>query len=123
MTPIAQGRLIEILRQLQEDIYAWEKKNFPKANSHQNFFGIVEEVGELAHFILKDEQGIRESIDKYGNKVPVEEHLKDAVGDVAIFLINYCSKNGFDFSSCLLDTWNRVSKRDWIKYPKDGVSE
>jgi hypothetical protein len=30
---------------------------------------------------------------------------------------------GFDLMDEILDAWHKVKSRDWIKYPKNGVSE
>ena len=123
MDDISRGRLINALESLQQELIRWEKYNFPNTFNLEQFIGIVEEVGELAHYVLKSSQGIREAIDKKGNKVSVKEKMEDAVGDIAIFLINYCSHVNIDFGEALMRTWDEVKQRDWRKYPIDGVSE
>lgn len=79
--------------------------------------GVVEEVGELAHMLLKQRQKIRNQIVD-----PRVEEI-DAVGDIAIYLINFCNYRGYDFETCLSTTAGEVLQRDWRKYPKNGVSE
>ena len=72
-----------------------------------------EEVGELNHAYLKLSQGIRGSEEKH------RESIEDAVGDILIFLVNFCSHLGIDVSTALQKTWNEVQKRDWVNNP-DG---
>ena len=47
--------------------------------------GICEEAGELCHAQLKKEQGIRGTIEQH------DAAMKDAVGDIMIYAINYLS--------------------------------
>lgn len=103
------------LKQLQSDIQAWREYNFPNSNDLQQFLGVVEEVGELAHSILKSQQGIR------GNEHEAE--ARDAVGDIMIFLMNFCSANDWDLEDILEETWAEVNDRDWIKYPEAGKGD
>jgi len=79
-----------------------------------SLLGAVEELGELAHAHLKQEQGIR------GTAAEHEEKAKDAVADVVIFLSDYCSKRGFEFQAIIEKTWAEVKKRDWRKNPLDA---
>jgi NTP pyrophosphatase (non-canonical NTP hydrolase) len=105
------------LRQLQEEQKKWVQHNFPGFLDYYPLLGAVEELGELAHAHLKMVQGIR------GTR---EEHLEkaqDAIGDVIIYLSNYCTAMGFDFQKILETTWDEVKQRDWKRFPKDGVSE
>jgi NTP pyrophosphatase (non-canonical NTP hydrolase) len=79
-------------KKLQKEIYQWKLNNFGNkaGNGHQNLLGVIEEIGELAHAVLKKEQGIRNN----------EEHndlMKDAIGDIFIFLMNYLSDMGIEF--------------------------
>lgn len=101
---------------IQIEIEEWRRRNFPGSSANQQLFGIVEELGELCHSILKQEQGIRTN----------ENHIakeRDAIGDMLIFLLNYCSFRDYILENIIRDTWKEVSQRDWIKYKKDGVSE
>jgi NTP pyrophosphatase (non-canonical NTP hydrolase) len=105
------------LHQLQEEQKKWVKYNFPNRDKYYPLLGAVEELGELAHAHLKQLQGIR------GTE---EEHKlakKDAVADAIIFLADYCSMNDIDLQEAVETTWNDVKKRDWIKYPKNGLTE
>ncbi len=106
---------------IQEEHAAWLERNFPDSISvsgtDRSFKGLVEELGELAHHSLKMEQGIRGT---------PEEHLaemKDAVGDLYIFLNSYCTSQGWNLGDIIKETWDEVKKRDWIAFPKDGLTE
>ena len=81
------------------------------------FLGMVEEVGEFAHAALKSEMGIR------GNEEEHEKVMKDSIADVTIFAMHLCAMRGWDFEQLVRSTWEEVRKRDWRKFPKDGVSE
>lgn len=105
------------LEDLQGEVEKWSRYNFPGKKPYQPLLGVVEEVGELAHSHLKNEQGIR------GNSVEHFNKSIDAVGDVIIYLADYCSQMGIDMQTALDITWHEVKKRDWIKYPKNGRTE
>lgn len=103
------------LNKMQRELYDWDKKNFGGQPSYRSLLGATEEIGELAHAHLKEEQGIRES--------NYEEDAKDAIGDTIIYLTNYCNARGFNLQGIIEETWNQVRQRDWIKYPKTGRPE
>jgi len=102
------------LRDLQKEVGEWSRQNFPNNKSYHPLLGVVEEVGELSHAHLKSEQGIR------GTKV---EHITakiDAIGDIIIYLCDYCERNGLVLDACIGATWEEVKKRNWKKNNKDG---
>lgn len=101
------------LKQLQEQHKDWEEKNFGKVSREDSFLGIAEEVGELAHALLKSKQGIRTN----------ENHdltIKDAVGDIFIYLVSFCNKMDYDLEKIIDVVWEEVSRRDWNKNPING---
>jgi NTP pyrophosphatase (non-canonical NTP hydrolase) len=103
------------LNGLQAEIAAWRTKNFPDSGAIEQYMGIIEELGELSHELLKDRQGIRDAS---------EEKAMDAMGDMLIFAMNFCSCMGWSFEEILYGTWEGVvNKRDWVKFPKNGVTE
>lgn len=102
------------LRQLQEEHREWSQKNFGDQPAYRALLGAVEEIGELAHAHLKEEQEIR------GSKKFHEDCAKDSVADTIIFLTDYCSRRGWDFEKVVLDTWTKVSRRDWKADPQAG---
>ena len=101
------------LRILQDQLEEWTAHNFGAPPPFHAFLGVVEEVGELAHLILKQEQGIRTGEDH-------DEKARDAVADIAIFLVNYCVLRGREFEDILFSTWEGVRQRDWKLYPENG---
>jgi NTP pyrophosphatase (non-canonical NTP hydrolase) len=92
-------------QEFQLEVLEWQLQNFPDSKPYQPLLGLQEEVGELAHAHLKMEQGIRGSM---------AEHMaakKDAVGDILIFLANYCCHNGIDMGEAVQETWDKVKQR------------
>lgn len=90
-------------------------KNFPNNTPDNPFKGMVEELGELAHALLKKEQGIRGT---------PEEHdvaAKDAVGDLVVYMADFCERRGWNLQEIVETTWNVVKQRDWTKNKHDGV--
>lgn len=103
------------LNKMQLELHAWDKKNFGKQDSYRSLLGVFEEVGELAHAHLKEEQGIRAT--------DYEADAKDAIGDAIIYLANYCNARGFNLQDIIKETWDQVKERDWVKYPMTGRPE
>jgi len=102
------------LRQIQKKHWKWAKRNFGKPDPSSPLLGAVEELGELAHSHIKSEQGIR------GSSVVHEANGQDAIGDIILFLMQYCSLRGWDLQDILRDTAEDVWLRDWKAYPDTG---
>lgn len=121
------------LEAVQEEIIEWQTHNFGPGPAVHPLMGMAEETGELAgalssephqalayflgqlfHSVLKDEQGIRGTHEEH------MEAAKDAIGDWAVYAMAYCAKRGWSFQEIVMGTWESVSERDWIKYPKNG---
>ncbi len=88
-----------------------------QGRNHRPLIGAVEELGELCHAHLKNEQGIRGT---------PEEHRvakQDAIGDTLIYLLDYCNKEGFCMQECLEIALAETSSRDWVRFPKNGKTE
>lgn len=104
---------------LQRRSQEWRENSFPPEHrtAPLQALGVCEEAGELAHAVLKLEQGIR------GTR---EHHIMtaaDAVGDIIIYLAGVCSALELDLENCVADAWHEVSQRDWSKNKETGVSE
>lgn len=101
------------LTAFQSSVAVWSRKNFKDQPSYRPLLGIVEEVGELSHAHLKGEQGIRHT--------PEEIHaLKiDAVGDIIVYLADYCTRERLDLTDCVISAWKIVRKRDWTEEKSD----
>lgn len=102
------------LREIQEEQKPWTLHNFPNRKSHTPLLGAVEELGELARAYIKAETGIR------GSEIEHMAKKKDAIGDIVLFLSDYCTAEGFDLQECVEETWAIVKQRDWKKYPLTG---
>jgi len=95
------------LRELQEQQRPWVLHNFPGRQAYYPLLGAMEELGELAHAHLKALQGIR------GSEAEYALAARDAVGDIVIFLSDYCTARGWDFEDILDQTWAVVQRRDF----------
>jgi len=106
-----------VIAEIQAEQRAWARRNFGPGNSTHSLLGVAEEAGELAHAHLKRAQGIRHDAADY------EAKAKDAIGDIIIYLMDYCSTEGWDLEQVVQATWNTVKYRDWKKFPKNGMTE
>ena len=103
------------LWELQNEHEVWATKNFPDAQSWEPLLGATEELGELCHAYLKRKQGIRGDEEKH------RREICDAVGDIMLYLIHFCTLEHIDIECTLAEVWDDVQERDWIKNPKDGT--
>lgn len=104
---------------VQDRHRAWANKNFGEGGGAnwrplRAFLGVVEEVGELSHALLKQHQGIR------GDWAEHEAKGKDAVGDVILFLTDLCNRKGWDLQQIMEDVTAEVWARDWTKNRDNG---
>jgi NTP pyrophosphatase (non-canonical NTP hydrolase) len=104
------------ISELQDEHRDWVQHNFPNQPSYQPLLGIAEEVGELCHAHLKQEQGIRSMLP--ATSVQLKE---DALGDIFIYMMSYANAEGLDLQRCIWRAWHEVSERDWVKYPSTGL--
>lgn len=109
-------------KQLQEEHKTWGAYNFDyqwpdREQAWKPVFGVMEELGELAHAILKQTQGIRGSFQE--NEIKAQ----DAIGDITVFLASVCSAMGWDFQELVEKTWNEVKVRDYKKNKNGGKVE
>jgi|WetSurMetagenome_2_1015567.scaffolds.fasta_scaffold10221_5 NTP pyrophosphatase (non-canonical NTP hydrolase) len=103
------------LKQLQQEHLTWSLENFPdNRDPIHPVLGVVEEVGELSHALLKQAQGIR------GSHAEHEAAAQDAIGDIVIYLCDVCSRRGWDFDEIVYRTWAQVKQRDWQKNKVTG---
>lgn len=102
------------LSELQSERNDWVARNFPNDSLDHSFKGVVEEVGELSHHLLKREQGIR------GDEEFHTVEIRDAVCDLVIFAAGIATHEGFDFGEAVQETWDRVKNRNWVADPKTG---
>ena len=100
----------------QESLHEWRLHNFPEAEALQQLLGVVEELGELAKVLLKRAQAIRPNLTS-------EDHEKDAIGDLMIYLMGYCSYREWSLMDIVNDTAYGVKQRNWRKYPVNGLTK
>lgn len=105
-----------LLRQVQDASGAWRDRNFPGHTGQQAFMGMVEELGEISHHLLKRSQGIRGSGEFH------DTEIRDGCADLIIFMCGLANDEGFDLETILDETWAKVSKRNWVKDPEKGGS-
>lgn len=105
------------LKKFQHQVCQWAADNFPDEREWHLLLGAMEEVGELCHAYLKRDMGIR------GTDAEHQMEMKDAIGDICVFVAQFCNRVGLDLESCIEDTWDSVRTRDWRKYPHNGRTE
>ncbi len=105
---------------MQRKHRAWSIKNFGGWNrsGERSLLGVTEELGELCHLVLKRAQGIRKLED-----VVYESEVRDAVGDIVMFLMDFCSREEIEIDQCIQQAWDEIKDRDWKKFPKNGRTE
>jgi len=99
------------LKELQREVTEWSRRNFPDGKPYQPLLGVAEEVGELCHAHLKQDQGIR----GYDDLNKAHREKMDAIGDIVIYLADYCHRQAIDFQNCVDWTWEKVKERKWTK--------
>jgi NTP pyrophosphatase (non-canonical NTP hydrolase) len=85
------------MEQLINNVIQWaEDKNLlKKENSFQQFTKVVEETGEIASALAKNQP----------------ENLIDAIGDTWVTLIILAAQNGLRPEQCLEAAWNEIKDR------------
>lgn len=97
----------------------WCHKNFGESDRSilHCALGVCEEAGELAHSILKADQGIR------GDQAEHDLAARDACGDIVMYLLDLCARKGWSLESILHTVEAEVHARDWKKDPEGGGIE
>lgn len=102
------------LAELQARHAEWARKNFPDERPRDVFLGVVEEVGEWAHCVLKSHQGIRGTVAQH------EAAERDAIGDVLQYMLHYCELRGWSLGAIAVEAMETVHRRDWTANRLDG---
>lgn len=79
---------------LQNDLSDWLKHNFPDTTSDHQIKGVMEELGELCEADLVYQVNPNDTS---------RRTFMDAVGDVMIYLFNYCNKMDIMLVDCISD--------------------
>jgi NTP pyrophosphatase (non-canonical NTP hydrolase) len=113
----------------QRELADWQHRNFGIVGTASLMLGVMEEVGELSHAILKKQQGIREySQNDYMKKELKEKeiaevtdkyrkHIADAYGDILVYLGQVMFNEGIDCEEAFSEVSAKVLKRDWKSNP------
>ena len=109
----------------QKELAEWQKKNFSRGETGEcdtcafrMLAGMTEELGELAHAVLKYHQGIRGITEK-----EMKEQVGDAFGDVIVYGSQLLSELGIDAEEAASKAIDGVLKRDWTKDKVTGGSD
>ena len=75
--------------------WAKDRNLYQKGDSKTQYVKLIEEAGELAQALLKQDKA----------------EIKDAIGDMVIVLANLSELEGFKIEDCINDSFNVISKR------------
>jgi NTP pyrophosphatase (non-canonical NTP hydrolase) len=81
------GNTVLTLARLQQEHFEWTQRNFPGQSHWECFLGLVEELGELTEAHIKGDA----------------DGLKDAAGDIIVYLAGYCTANNYNLQPCVDD--------------------
>lgn len=116
----------------QKELKEWQERNFPTDGLMslskeelvkiililQVTLGINEEAGEVAHHVLKGTQSIRGGVKGINKK-----EVANGVGDNLIYGTQLLSLLNMDVEVEVKEVIEEVLARDWVKFPKDGISD
>lgn len=99
----------EKFNEIQSTLWKWQEENFGPTSSlappRHPFLGMCEEAGELVHSVLKLSQGIR------GTREEHIAHIKDAIGDIMVYLINFFYRSDIGFVQSKDSYFRRFSEQ------------
>ena len=101
---------------LQVSLYRWQVRNFGSQGQDASFKGMVEELGELSHALLKHEQGIR----GFDDPAKFKEAAGDAIADLLVYATQLATGLRLDIGVLLQETALEVMNRDWVANPADA---
>ncbi len=108
------------LSALQVCLARWQTRNFGGGDTFLALAGATEELGELAHALVKHRQRIREYVVNGtgdDNKTKLRSNAGDAIADCVIYLIQLCTLLRLDFGVLLKEAAANVLERDWLARP------
>lgn len=83
---------------MQADQIEWSTRNFGQQPPHRPMLGIIEELCELEEAQLGDADETTEA------------SVLDAVGDVSIYMLDYCGKRGWSMQ----ELWDARACPEWL---------
>jgi NTP pyrophosphatase (non-canonical NTP hydrolase) len=107
------------IRFYQKALFEWQQKNFGIEPPEWMMSGVTEEVGEFAHALLKHHQKIR----GYESEEFFKSQIKDAYGDINVYLMQILSFYGIDAEEALKECFEHVLNRDWKSNKLNGGSD
>lgn len=105
-----------LLSVLQVRLYRWQVENQLTSSVELLALGATEEIGELAHAIVKHRQKIRGMEDE----TKFREAAGDAIADTVVYLVQLCTALRLDFGTLFANTALKVMERNWVKDQKTG---
>ncbi len=104
------------LGEIQRRMAAFQVGNKLAGGPELMALGVMEELGEFAHALLKHRQGIR----GYDDPARFAADARDAIGDCLIYLTQLTDALGWDLQEIIEETVTHVTKRDWVAHPEDA---
>lgn len=79
-----------------KSIKVWvHERNLHTAHPHTQFVKVVEEVGEIAQGLARQNKAL----------------IQDAIGDTVVTLVSLCETLDLDFNECVLGAYNEIKDR------------
>lgn len=125
LTPVQKARKafldnqLSSVAKLQGRLHAWQVRNFGEMSKYQMLAGIMEELGELSHALLKNDQQIR----GFEDEAFFLEKAGDSLADMRVYMEQLCTILKLDAPTLFEETANQVMKRDWVKDSAKGGQE
>lgn len=107
------------IREVNKAHAEWVSANFPEATKEDAVLGAIEELGELAHAMLKYKSRIR----GFEDEIAYRAAVVDAAVDVYLYLLHLMLLMGEDYETAILRMSAHVHQRDWKAHPKTGYEE
>ena len=98
-----ENQIVNLVK-MQDEQIAWSLRNFGQQPPHRPMLGIVEELCELEEALLMGE-------DHIGGVEEYKKDVLDAVGDVGIYMLDYCGKRGWSMDAL----WQARACPEWLE--------